>query len=90
MGDCWPGARRRRAQRTTETWTTVLLGASESLGENGLFVDTDEATHHLYRRGTAPYGALPRLSAADPVPRAGSPVDGHPPVSVDRVDCSAA
>jgi two-component system CheB/CheR fusion protein len=53
----------------------LLLGASESLGENGLFVVTDEAAHRLYGRGTAPYRALPRLSAADPVPRAGNPVD---------------
>ena len=57
----------------------LFLGASESLGERGLFVDTDEATHRLYHRGTAPYRALPRLSAADPVPRAGSPVDRAQP-----------
>jgi two-component system CheB/CheR fusion protein len=47
----------------------LFLGASESVGESGLFVATAGAAHRLYRRGRTPYRAAARLAAEDPQPQ---------------------
>ncbi|MBW3535928.1 MAG: hypothetical protein KY453_12060, partial [Gemmatimonadetes bacterium] len=44
----------------------LFLGASESVGDSGLFAAIDGGTHRLFRRNAAPYRTLPRRSAADP------------------------
>jgi two-component system, chemotaxis family, CheB/CheR fusion protein len=44
----------------------LFLGASEAVGDNGLFT-THDGGHRLYRRNGAPHRVMPRLSAADPV-----------------------
>jgi two-component system, chemotaxis family, CheB/CheR fusion protein len=45
----------------------LFLGASESVGDGGLFVVAD-ATRRLYHRNSSPPRPQPRLSAADPQP----------------------
>lgn len=47
----------------------LLLGASESTGESGLFLSVGAASNRLYRRNLAAHAALPRPSAADLAPR---------------------
>jgi two-component system CheB/CheR fusion protein len=49
----------------------LFLGPAESVGESGLFVVVDGGVERLFRRSTAPYRAMPRSSAADPLPRGG-------------------
>ena len=53
----------------------LFLGASESLGDNDLFVPIAEDTHRIFRRGPS-NRAAPRVSAADPVAASGSSVLG--------------
>jgi len=48
----------------------LFLGAAESVGDSGLFEAADP--QRLYHRSQSPVRA-PRLSAADPLPQAGSP-----------------
>jgi two-component system, chemotaxis family, CheB/CheR fusion protein len=48
----------------------LFLGAAESVGEGGLF--EADGSQRLFRRNGSPVRATPRLSAADPVPQAGS------------------
>ncbi|MEX0893069.1 MAG: chemotaxis protein CheB [Gemmatimonadota bacterium] len=57
----------------------LFLGASESLGDSGLFASIGGGTQRLFRRNAAPYRVMPRLSAADPLPgAAGAAVDAAP------------
>lgn len=53
----------------------LLLGASESAGESGLFVPA-AGPQRLYRRNAAPQRVPSRLSAADPPARASGPYAG--------------
>lgn len=52
----------------------LFLGASESVGDSGLFATIPGSTQRLFRRNAAPYRVMPRLSAADPQPGASSGV----------------
>jgi two-component system CheB/CheR fusion protein len=54
----------------------LLLGASESAGESGLFVPA-AGPQRLYRRNAAPQRVPSRLSAADPPARASGPYAGR-------------
>jgi two-component system, chemotaxis family, CheB/CheR fusion protein len=51
----------------------LFLGASESAGDNGLFAPVEAGQQRLFRRTASPTWTVPRLSATDPLPRAGSP-----------------
>ena len=51
----------------------LFLGASESAGDSGLFSPVNGA-QRLFRRNTAPYRVMPRVTAADPQPGASSAV----------------
>jgi two-component system, chemotaxis family, CheB/CheR fusion protein len=53
----------------------LFLGASESIGDSGLFVSAGDGTQRLYLSNLTPNRVVPRVSAADPVPRA-SGADG--------------
>jgi two-component system, chemotaxis family, CheB/CheR fusion protein len=46
----------------------LFLGASESVGDSGLFTAIAGGTQRLFRRNASPHRVLPRLSAADPQP----------------------
>jgi two-component system, chemotaxis family, CheB/CheR fusion protein len=48
----------------------LFLGASESVGDSGLFATVGGSTHRIFRRTAAPYRVMPRMSAADPEPGA--------------------
>jgi two-component system CheB/CheR fusion protein len=50
----------------------LFLGASESVGDSGLFAPLASGQQRLFRRLASPNRPLSRLSAADPLPRAGS------------------
>jgi two-component system CheB/CheR fusion protein len=50
----------------------LFLGASETAGDNGLFVAAGAGAQRLYRRSAATHRVMPRLSAADPLPRPGT------------------
>jgi two-component system, chemotaxis family, CheB/CheR fusion protein len=53
----------------------LFLGASEGVGDNGLFT-THDVGHRLYRRAATPLREMPRLSAADPVAASATGADG--------------
>jgi two-component system CheB/CheR fusion protein len=50
----------------------LFLGAAESGGDNGQFAPLGGGQQRLFRRIASPFGVVPRLSTADPRPRAGS------------------
>ncbi|HUF70809.1 MAG TPA: chemotaxis protein CheB [Longimicrobiales bacterium] len=47
----------------------LFLGASESVGDNRLFVGTGRGEKRLYRRSATQHRVIPRLSTADPEER---------------------
>ena len=46
----------------------LFLGASESVGDQGLFTTTGAGPHRLFRRSATPLRSVSRVSSADPQP----------------------
>lgn len=74
----------------------LFLGASESVGDSGLFMPTDGDSRRIYLRGSAPYRLPSRPSSADPeqgarawIPGSPSPAEAASPPSTPRFSYGA-
>jgi two-component system, chemotaxis family, CheB/CheR fusion protein len=61
----------------------LFLGASESIGDSGLFTPIAGGSHRLFSRSASPDRVQPRRASADPLPKTTLPAPGLPATLAD-------